>query len=866
MLRKHRTALIALAVANFVFFFPVLFMDRVVSPNDVFLNFSPWNMGKPLDVTGAQNSLMNDPPTAYYTFMALVREDLRATFHWNPTIGSGVPGFGTTAGGTLTPFSIHALFAPLTWFYTLMAFLKLNVAYLFAYLWLREERLGRRGAAMGALVFALAGVYTVRWLWQITNATALYPALLWVLRRSLRGRPTPILVVVLIAFSYGMSSFPAAIAYGAWITLAYGLYLVVAKFLGAAFLGVPRSSSGSSEAESLLSEESRRNAELRGTEELRGTPRPAATDELRGALWPFLSAALGVLIAALITLPMLVPFVQFIGRSGYLEIRKDVSLGAVFPLAHFESFIRPDRLGNPAYKNWTGNPALGVLNNYVETTVYLGLLTIPLALLGLFNRRARRRWFWLGVAVLILACMFGAPLIAPFFATLPGFKYSALSRLGLLLPLPVAYLVAAARLRRQLVYDAVAILIAFDLALFAGRFHPYLTQEQAQVAITPTIAYLQSQKAPFRIAPMMDYLWPNAAELVRLEDVRSHFSSEGAYRKMLQRIDPSSWSGQSTVITFFSPKYNFDDPLNALLGIRYFIEHKYIDIIKWGIFKATLPGVKETGTIRFKSGAAFERVIRIDAEPFWSIELPVEIDEGTGGLEVSLLKNGASVWSRTFLREEANVMNKVYIPLRPFARRGESVTLHVRANGVQGYLLQAENKSSIFYGRVTTPIMFERELPEGRIFRNLAELPRFRPVSRVRKMDEAQFLAARDVDFEHEAVITDDPVMLADLPPANARATLTRYASHEQRITTTSDAPFFLASSEKLTPELAVTIDGRPARPVETDLLFAGVTVPAGRHEVVFTRRVGRGWWWTAILGGVLLLVAIFVERKKRRA
>ena len=39
-LRRHRTALIALAVYNFVFFFPVAFMGRVVSPNDVFLNFS----------------------------------------------------------------------------------------------------------------------------------------------------------------------------------------------------------------------------------------------------------------------------------------------------------------------------------------------------------------------------------------------------------------------------------------------------------------------------------------------------------------------------------------------------------------------------------------------------------------------------------------------------------------------------------------------------------------------------------------------------------------------------------------------------------------------------------------------------------
>jgi hypothetical protein len=441
---------------------------------------------------------------------------------------------------------------------------------------------------------------------------------------------------------------------------------------------------------------------------------------------------------------------------------------------------------------------------------------------------------------------------------LPGLKYSALARLGLLLPLPIAYLAAAARLRKQLVYDAVAILVAFDLALFAGRFHPYLTHEEARVATTPTIAFLQSQPRPFRIAPMMDYLWPNSAELIRVEDVRSHFSSEAAYRRMLQRIDPDSWSGRSTVITFFSPKYNFADPLNGLLGIRWFIEHKYIDIIKWGVFAATVPGVKESGTIPLRPGTVFQRTVRIDAEPFWAIELPVNIESGNGRLEVTLLKGGAAMWSRPFTPGDANAVSKVYVPLRPYARLGETVTVRVRAVGVKGYMLQGANdvagETRLFYGRVTTPIIFDRELPEGRLFRNLAELPRFRAVSTLRKLNDDEFLAARAVDFAHEAVITDDPVMPPVLTPANARVTLTHYAPDEQRVTTESNAPFYLASSEKLTPELAVTLDGRAARAIETDMLFAGVQVPAGKHELVFTRRIGRGWWWAAGLGAALLV------------
>lgn len=809
-IRKHRTALLALAVYNVVFFFPVIFMGRVLSPNDVFHNFSPWNLGRPLDVTLAQNSLLNDPPTAYFTLFAMAKADPR-TFHWNPYIASGVPGFGSSAAAMLSPFAALPLLLPLAWSYTGMAFLKLNASFLFAWLWLREERLGRRGAAVGAIVFAGAGVYAVRLLWQITNATVLFPALLWIVRRTFRGRRTPVVVTTLIALAYALSGFPAAIAYGAWVAAIYALYIAIVE---------------------------RRVVVL-----------------ARGTGGAVLRVTAAVVVAALLALPALIPFVQLIRRSGYLETREKTSLAAVFPLSHCQHFIDPDRHGNPAYKNWIGDRQLGVLDNYIESTVYLGLLAVPLALIGLLNRRARARWFWLVIAGLIVACMFGAPFVAAVVSKLPGFKYSALARVGLLLPIPIAYLAASARLRKQAVFDAVVVLIAFDLALFAGRFHPYLTHEEALPATTPTIAFLQAEKPPFRVAPMMDYLWPNTSELVRVEDIRSHFSSEGSYRKLLQRIEPGSWSGQSTVITFFSPNYDFADPLNALLGVRYFVEHKYIDIVKWNIFKATVPGVKETGTILMKPGTTLERTVRVDAEPFWSIELPVSIDSGKGRVDVSLLKNGAVVWARAFTPDETGVMNKVYIPLRPYARRGESVTLRVRANAVRAYVLQGEDKKSVFYGRVTTPLMFERELPEGRIFRNVAELPRFRAVSRLRNLTDEQFLATKDLDFEREAVAAGP-----SLPPSNARVALTHFAPDEQRVATESDGAFFLASSEKLTPELAVTIDGRTVRPIRSDMLFAGVPVPAGKHEVVFSRRIGRGWWWSFWAGLSLLAIAVGLE------
>lgn len=797
-------------------------MGRVVSPNDVFYNYSPWSTFRPAEAP-TQNSTMNDPPTAYFTLMSMARHDWR-TFHWNPYIAAGIPGFGSSASAILSPFILlPALLVPLAWVYTAILFLKLNASFVFAYLWLREERLGRNGAAVGAIVIAGAGVYAVRWLWQITNATALYPALFWIVRRTMNGKRTSTAVVTLIALAYALAGFPAAMAYGAWLVAAYAIYAFVAN--------------------------------------------------RRRALRPALRVIAGVAIALMIATPSLVPFVQFLKRSGYLEMRQGASLATVFPRDHWRSFVEPDRLGHPAYKDWSGDRRLGPLNNYTETTVYLGLLTIPLALLGLFRRRARARWFWLAGAALILACMFGAPVVAPWIAKLPGFKFSALARVGLLLPLPIGYLAAAGTrlLRRPLVAAVLAVLIAYDLSLVAGRFYPYLDAKRADVPVTPMMQVLRDDRPPFRVAPFFDYFWPNSAELVRVEDVRSHFGSERDYRRMLLRLDPTSWSGTSTVLTFNSLKYNVTDPLNALLGIRWFIEHNQIDILKWGIFGTTVPGVKQTGSMQFKSGALFERTVRVDAEPFWAIEFPVDVTQTRGRsprLEVSLLKGGAAVWSRSFTSEQTNVMDKIYVPLRPYARLGESVTLRVRSVGMQGWMLEAKNapkgEAPLFYGRVTTPVIFDRQLPDGKLFRNLAELPRFRAVSKLRKLNDDEFLAARDIDFATEAVITDDPVMAPPLAPADAHVTLTHYAPDEQRVTTQSTAPFYLASSEKLTPELRVTIDGNVTRAIDTDMLFAGVTVPAGRHEVVFSRRIGRGWWWLAAVGVGLWIVAVGLDVRRR--
>lgn len=809
-LTKHYVAFTALAAFHFVFFFPVLFMGRVVSPNDVYFYYDPWSLYRPESMVRVQNAVMNDPATGYLPLWALLRTGLDA-FHWNPYVGSGIPGFGSAAAASLTPLILFpALFTPLPWVYTAIILLKINVAFLFAYLWLREERLGKKAAAIGAIIIAGAGVYSVRWLWQMTNATALYPALLWLIARAFNGKRTSIALTGLIALTYALAGFPSAQAYGAYLCVAYAAFLLV-----------------------------RRRTRLSGFQIGR--------------------AAVGVLLALLIAAPAIVPFAQLIRRSGYLPMRVEAA-SAHYPPSHWRSFIDPQRLGNHALKNWKGDPALGPLNNDLEATIYVGTATIALAALALFQRRRRGKWFWFSVAAIAVASMFGLPYVSKAIASLPGFKYTTLSRVALLLPIPAGFLAAtgARFVRFRVAFIAVALFVSFDLALFAGRFHPFLAPKDAVVPVTPVIEFLRTQPGqPFRYAAFLTYMWPNSAEMYQVQDIASHFGSESDYRRILQRIDPTSWSGTSTVIQFNSLKFNLTDPLVSMLGVRYLLEHRKIDIIKWTIFANTVPVEKDLGPLELRDGAAVERSVTIAPDPYWAIEIPaavMEVVRPTARLRVELLKGRSRIWSRDFTPADVGAMNKVYVPIHGVAAAGDVLNLRVEARGLRASLARSAG-APLYIGRVAIPIIFDRETADSRIFRNLAALPRFWAVKRLRKLNADEFIGSPDVDFSQEAVITDAPVFPPPAVAQDAAVRLVHYEPAQQRIEVNANAPVFLASSEKLTPELRVTIDGKRSRPIQINGLFAGINVPAGKHAVVFERRIGRGWWPTSILAAALFVI-----------
>ncbi|MBI2214582.1 MAG: hypothetical protein HYU52_13130 [Acidobacteria bacterium] len=833
-LRKHRFATLLLTTVVAIVFLPTVTSLRLLSPNDVYYHYDPWMS---LATARAQNQLIHDPPLSYFTLVSLLRDG--ESFHWNRHVGGGIPGTGSAASAVLSPFVlIPSLLLPLQWSYTGIVLLKLTVAFWFAYFWLREERLGKRGSAVGAIAFAVAGSTSVWWLWQGTNATALYPALFWAIARMARGKRNGLLPLVLLGVSFLLSGYPAAIAYGVYLG---GAYAVVSLLR---FRRLPR--------------------------------RELVTFALAG-------------VAALaIAAPYLDPFVGFLGRTGYLESRADASMRVFFPLAHLRALVQPYWLGDPVARSWVGDSALGPLNNFVEVTIYPGVVVLALVALGLFRRRKEMRWFFVAAFGVILALMF-SPSAGRFVADLPGLKFSPLVRLRVLLPVPCAFLAAAGfglldvRLRRSAwpaiglrVAWLVALAAAADLALFAAWFHPHNTREVASLPASKALAYLRAQERPFRVAPTFLYMMPNSAQLARLEDIRAHWGAERAYRDLLRRIDPQSVD-QSTVITFNSLRMNLDDPVLGMLNARYIIEPPSIDILRYLIQERTRWVVAPEAPFELSSGNRLARALTIENDGVWAIAIPFDFVRATGekpelAVTLTSAETGAQLFAASFTPAELLRMPILHVPTRSHAGAGRGYLLEMRANGVWINLLASvggKDAESLAWGTVERPLILERAFKDGRLFRNLAALPRFWATWEAEGIDRESFLSSGDLDFSKTAyfmgAVPIDVRRVAAVPPSARRVSLSvkERADGGYEIMTESEGAFVLSSSEKLTPELQVIVDGVRSRALAINTIFAGVLVPAGRHTVVFERRIGRGWWPISAIALGLVVLTAWRERRR---
>lgn len=829
--RKHREMLLLMIAFNVIVFAPMIFRGLVLSPNDVYYNYDPWRSVREIH---AHNPALHDPAFGYGTLISLLKTDW-SSFHWNRWIASGIPGFGSVASTIFSPFIlVPGLALPLLFFFAGVVFLKLNAGCVGAYLWLREERIGRRGAAIGAVVFTGAGSYVVWWLWQGTNATTLYPFALLFVARAFHRKTNSIVGAFVLSAAFILSGFPATIVYLLYLLVLYTLYLSV-----------------------------------------------------RWRWFPVKEFARGAFAAALALmtlLPMIMPFAAILRQTGYLTTRANAGQLAPYTPAHLAAFVDPYRIGDPTARVWHGpdDPSI-----FIETTVYLGLVTLPLMLVAIGVRPRKERWFWVGVLVSLIALLFFNTPWTSLVGGLPGIRFSPPTRLRVLLPLAAAYLAATGvsgidglirktrsqSHRMKFVVLAIGLLLVIDLAYFAKHFLTYLPPDVARLPETRTVAWLQKEAGPARVAPMFDALLPNSAEWMRFEDVRGQFTLEAWYRQMLQRIDPSCFGQANTSLQFNALTADLKDPLWSMLNVRYFVEQPSIDIIRWQIEEASRPAEPIAGQITLSSGQSARRLVDVSDRAVYSLAVDAEVVSAEGRIRARLVTpdSGDVLMERTFEADELRMLTKVYLPLPRSERRGDQVVVEVRADGATIRLsAAAAAPSELGVTLIRSPLLKVAELEDGRIFENLASLPRFYPVWSARQMTLEAMLADRAIDFGEECIfqsaVPATPVAtISAIPRAARRAELRieRYDGRGSSLNVSSDVPYLMVSSEKVNDDLRVKVDGVTTRIFVVNGGFAAVAMPAGHHTVRFERTLGRRFAAFPLIGLAAMGVWWGVDRRK---
>ncbi|MBW3670797.1 MAG: YfhO family protein [Acidobacteria bacterium] len=824
-MRKHRTALAIIGLYLLVFFFPTLFMGRVVSPNDVYRHYEPWSQAGFM----AQNPVIHDPPLAYMPIAAMMKR-APESFHWNPWLASGIPGWGSAASALLTPFVLIPALLPIALFYSAIILIKFLFAYLMGYLWLREERLGKSRAAIGALVGAAAGPMFVLWLWQSTNATVLYPAVLYAMARMFNGKRNSIVLLTLMGICFLLSGYPASIVFAIWLALFY----VIVQWV-------------------------------------------------RTRRLPFREVGKGLLAIALalaVTAPVLDPFVSFLDRSGYLEWREEISQFSFAP-SDLIGLLDPEYLGNPAKGLWRGSRDLGSLDNYIELTIWVGPIVLFLSLVSLFDTRARGRAVgWIAFGTLVGLIMVGL-VDHDWILDLPGLRFSPTTRLRVFLPWVFAFLAASGTRglshllgrinRRQLsaIVLIVAVILAVDYARVAATFYPYLPLGESEIDSHPSIEILQVTGSPFRVAPTFYWMMPNSAQMFGVEDVRSQWSSESAYREIIRRIDPGAGSA-GTLLFFNSLTMNVEDPFLRLLNVRYVIEPPAIDILQWRIEERLESKGVPDGKMVLDQGESLRSFVRIPSSAAKTIEVtawPADTKRPKGRLSVETRRPETGRVEERLAKRAPSLArrSKLHVPVTQF-RMGEVVELTISAEG--GSFVLPTTAGEPFLRISNSSLALIDEGRAARVFELVDSLPRYRATWEMIDRTAQDILADPSFDFSRQTLI--DPtarqtsLRLSEVPVPDRRVQfrILQYEPGRQMVETEAGVPFLFTASEKLTPELSVYVDGEEVSPMEVNGIFVGIPIEPGTHTIVLERRIGRGWWLLSMIGMVALVGAGIVDRR----
>ncbi|HEY9403049.1 MAG TPA: YfhO family protein [Pyrinomonadaceae bacterium] len=167
------------------------------------------------------------------------------------------------------------------------------------------------------------------------------------------------------------------------------------------------------------------------------------------------------------------------------------------------------------------------------------------------------------------------------------------------------------------------------------------------------------------------------------------------------------------------------------------------------------------------------------------------------------------------------------------------------------------------------------DVGEASVYENLRARPRVWLVGKVLTVTEEEALAAlhssRLADgsaFDPAGVaLVEEPLdFKAQALGPEATARVTHLSDGSMEVETRANAPAFLVTSDVFYPGWQATVDGAPARLVQTNYVLRGLAVPAGTHAVHFEFRPRSFYKGAFVSVASLLLLAASVFWMNRKA
>ena len=440
-LKRYRVDVIIIAgffVLPLLLFWNVTVGGQTMLPVDNLYQWAPWTaVADQLAINNPQNPLISDLIIQNYVWKSFIRDNLTSptSLLWNPNLFAGVPFLATGQHGAYYPFSALFLMLPLSKAYGWYAVSQIWLAGALLYVYGRVLGMRRSSAALAGLVYQGGGYLVVSAVVfpMISGAVVWLPLLLACIDKVIRGSLTKSRATWLWA---GLG----AVALGTQILaghIEFTIYTLLVMAVYAAWRLIQAASHGLVD---------------------RINVRSLITDIwLRPFLWLSGMVLLGLMVGAI----QLVPLFE-IGQANFREASSSFSevQSYAFPPRRIVTLVMPNFFGNPAHqevvdildgetvpisRNYAGQPIRTTewgFKNYVEGGIYLGILPLLLAFLGLvggLKKRGRkgdsgqpgkdflvdangRRWtsvFYLLLGGFSFAFIFGTPLYALLYYGLP---------------------------------------------------------------------------------------------------------------------------------------------------------------------------------------------------------------------------------------------------------------------------------------------------------------------------------------------------------------------------------------------------------------------------------------------------------------